>query len=269
METTLNDENKDSPTSTDSCYRKSNHPENTRANSTNSCKNFAEPKPFKRSNENILDPGPTANSRKSPSRGDTFKVPPTSTDSCFKKSNHLDNTHANSTNNCKNFAEPKLFNWSNDNILDPGPTSNARKSPSSDDTCKIPPTSPKQYKHKKCKSRLPKMKIFISKQPIPTHADDECDSQDKEPPARHKKNSRPKPTPKSGQSFCITPPPTPPQSNIQKSQNQKSTFFIFSEPTSSSSYDTFATPPASPSLSPQEKLILNQLINLIPYNPKI
>ena len=110
---------------------------------------------------------------------------------------------------------------------------------------------------------------FIFKQPISTDADDECESQDEESPAQRGKNSCPKPTPESGQSFFVTPPHTPKHTFAGQSNN----FFIFPEPSfnskkSPSSFDTFTTPPTSPRLSPQEALILNQMSNLIPYQKK-
>ena len=48
---------------------------------------------------------------------------------------------------------------------------------------------------------LSKMKNFTLKQPIPTDADDECDSQDHESSAQHEKESCHNPTPESVQSF--------------------------------------------------------------------
>ena len=52
--------------------------------------------------------------------------------------------------------------------------------------------------------------------------DDECDSQDEESSAQRGKNSCPKPTPESGQSFFVTPPHTPPFAR------QSNNFFRFS-----------------------------------------
>ena len=65
------------------------------------------------------------------------------------------------------------------------------------------------------------------KQPIPTDANDECDSQYEETLEQLGKISSPKPTPESGQSFFLTPPHTPPHTFVEESNN----FFIFPEPT--------------------------------------